>query len=142
MKKLVILSVIVVLIFIGRKSWERNETKKVEMDKQNILLIADALDKAFENNTAAQTWNDPVRTRQSFKFDFIFQAEGTAQDAPYYEAARNILGDDFPRKLKTNRKDIFVIINPWSKHVELYVDSHDKQNMLYPDMIYDLENTY
>lgn len=64
--------VIVVLIFIGRKSWERNETKKVETDKENIL----------------------------------------------------------------------VLIDPWSRHVELYVDSQDDKNMLYPDMIYDLDNAH
>lgn len=142
MKKLVFLVVIVVLIFVGIKLWQKNETKKTETDKANVLLIADALVNAFDNNTAELTWNDTVRTRHIFTIDFIYQVEGTTQDAPYYKAVRNLLGDDFPRKLETNQNDILAVVNPWSRHVELYVNSQDNKNMLYPDMIYDLDNTY
>jgi hypothetical protein len=40
-------------------------------------------------------------------------------------------------RLQTNNKKILIMLEPWSKDVEIYVESENDENMLYPDSKYD-----
>lgn len=138
MKKLILLIIVIVAILGGKYLWKANELQKIETDKANVIILSDALVKAFDNNSAQQTWDVSGRTRIGFALEVVYDAEGKSNDGPYYQVVRDILGDDFPTKLQTNNKKIFVMLNPWSKVVKIYVESENDENMLYPDSVYDL----
>lgn len=137
MKKFVVLIIIIAAILGAKYLWESNELKKVQTDKENVIILADALVKAFDSDIAQTTWDAPGRTIIAFELEVVYDAEGKSNDGPYYKAVRNILGDDFPMRLQTNNKKILIMLEPWSKDVEIYVESENDENMLYPDSKYD-----
>lgn len=138
-----ILVVLIVLAVLGYGIFSivlpEIRNKMVTEDTENVTKLTGAIKTALDDPAVKETVSTAKEgaVTQLVLEDIYFTKDGS-KDTPLNVSIRKQLGDDFPQRLKSTKKNVIIIIRgyPWIFNYEIYADEVAEQNQLYPNLNY------
>lgn len=130
MKKIIVLIVLALLIWIGVSAFKDKQESKVEEDYKKIEKLKEACDELATSAHLGSLGSNAV-TWYVFELEFIHQSENEAQ-----AQLEKLLGEDFETSL-SNGDRLFVGFLPYRNSYRIYAGEPNDENMIYPDWNYD-----